>query len=223
MSETPVKAFTRDRMEFDTEPGRGDLVWLLGDGTLSDSLTVRETGAEMRVSLGRIPMRAIGVFVVIFAIGLAIAAFWLGEVGETRNSGALWFMAGAVAIVIGPGFMGILWVMHRAVQEHGWGAIVDKEARTLELPRVGVVASAEEIAFFTQLHRWWWHPGRETNVVQTGVVLRREGGGFVHFPIESQTAAPIDESAGARLAGFFGVEIRRARVGRRECLGLGDC
>jgi len=106
------------------------------------------------------------------------------------------------------------WI-NRQVLSQGDFFVLDRDARILSLPRVGVQFQAGEIRGFVEVHGWYRVHSRRASYEWLGelsVLVRTEGGALAHYPVLTCRNTRAVTRLATLLATFFGVEQRRLKV-----------
>lgn len=214
------RAFSIDRLHFDSRPTDEQLLALLGPPEYISLLQVDEDAARqtIRVRPGRLPVRWIMPWMVLVAAGIT-AAMWIGVGRDIAGNGriAIWAMVAFIWLGVLPVMFGIFFAINSHFDKEPDYFEADFLHDSLSLPRAGVTVTASQIDCFTAVERWCLSNGQWQYVCQTGILARRQPSGFDHYLVFSDRAKRRNQwQMVDRLAEGFKKPVRRVTRTRSQ-------
>jgi len=193
---------------FQTKPTDAELAGLLDPERRSIQLRVEDTPERLIVHPRGYPM-----WIVVASLSLPVGAIatWLVHdlVRDIKDSIALAVLP--LSVIVAALFSGFIWLINCGVIRHGSFFILDKNQRTLTLPRLGVSLPGDQLEQFVEVHIWdsqekGWGSEREW-LRELSVIVRTDGGGYIRYPVITSSGGDVSRWA-KHLAEFFGVDRR---------------
>ena len=217
------KIFSCAMLSFDHVPNDSELTCLLGDSGCGPVKAIEdEESLTMRPWL--IPMRIMVPWSIFVMVVITCMSYFM-EGGSLDLLVLLVLLFGWLVCL--PGMLAVMAVINRAFGKKGDYFKVYTSRRTLELCRVGRTLKGSEIIAVTLLTRWYRHAGAWNKTYQTGVLVRTRDSKVELCPLVRELGenAPSSRSSkwADRLAGIFGVPVRRIELSKSESRELNDC
>ena len=202
---------------FDEEPRPQQLVALLGPVPSSVRAQWLEDDEQIRIAPRRVPVLGVVAFLVSFAATLTSAPLWLPHLGYELPahvaSAVLWTLAAAIWLLVVPGVFAILWLVQRAADAIGPGAVVDKSSRELALPWIDRVVPRHRLVRFVLLRGRSRKGSSVEPFAQSGVLFRDDDDRFVYAPFARLFAARLARSPAQRLADYYDLPLQQLDAG----------
>ena len=204
-------------LSFDCEPVAEQLAVLLGPGAAGARAVVREDDERITVSLQRVPLMGLSVFLLSFAGLLTSAPLWLPGFAEALAArgvgGVFWLLSGAVWALVVPSICAMAWFVQRATARLGPGAVVDKRTGDLALPWLDEVVPRRRLVRFVHVVGRRRTAGRQEPVGQHAVLFRDAAGGFVYASFALLRSRVRGGAPAQRLADFYDLRVQRVDAG----------
>lgn len=192
------------RQDFDHDPGSHELAQFVHPGSsLVAPVRAVETPREIRVDLGTFPL-----WFLAMSLAAPLAAsvwYWCGELPHK-------IAALAIALVAVPAMFAVVVFMNRQNRAFGAFCVVDLVNLRLELPRLGLYLSKQQVLRFVEFRGWRdTSPPTAPNTDQEwsrelSVIVKNNQGSFSRYQVVLGEGWPVSRF-GKRLAELFGVEL----------------
>jgi len=228
MKTAPQKAPSASSKRFDHDPSDTELTCLLeGSSGVAGGIKIVEADGMLRIRSGLLPVTGIMLSMILGAVFFTGVLILIYKTDPVFFEIAFWGMLAFCWLFLIPFWWIVLVVINRGIAKNDDFIRVDMAKRTLELCGEGRKFQAAEILAFTEVFRYYYYdrpygdsPRGWYPKLQTGVLVRAaDSQTELHALVGRKTRPPLAD----RLAGIFGVPVRRIKLNKSESRALNDC
>jgi hypothetical protein len=197
----------------DTERTDPQLAALLDPQGRSISVRVTDTPGQLVAQPRGYPLWFVVLCVV---IPVGILTGYLGTKAVRQGLDTLEVPAFVVAYLAAAAFIGLFWAMNRRMVSRGDFFVLDRDQRTLTLPRQGLQLHQGQVRGFVEVHAWHTVRDREGPasewLAELSVLVSTGSGEVARYPVITCLRTGAVTRLAETLAAFFGVERQLVKM-----------